>query len=154
METVKRTYRLEQDLIDKLAECAKAEGCTATDVLKKAIRAYGTEPDISHTQPDNSHTAADNSAAAQEGSGSQDKALEALTEQLTVLSNQLAAKDKQLEAMQNIAAAAQETAKAAQALHAADVETAALRRRFEAQGAGLSRWQRLKQTWKGGNDGR
>lgn len=154
MELVKKTYRLEPELVDKLAECAKAEGCTATDVLKKAIRAYGTEPDASHTEPYNSHTAAGGSAAAQEGGSSQDKALEALTEQLTVLSNQLAAKDKQLEAMQNIAAAAQETAKAAQALHAADVEAAALARRFEAQDAGLSRWQRLKQAWKGGNDGR
>lgn len=128
MVKAKRTYRLEQETLDRLADIAEAEGVTATEALERAIRAYGTEPDGSHTQE-----------------AARDKAVDALSEELTRLHSQLYAKDRQIDRLTDALADAQATAKAAQALHAATAQTMAL----ESAEQKKSRWQRLLEAWRG-----
>jgi hypothetical protein len=134
---VKRTYRIEQELADKLAKLAKDGGKTATDVLEEAIRAYDTTPDGSHT--------ANDGVTSPDGLSD---AVSALFEELSVLHEQLEVKDGQIAALNDALISAQETAKAAQALHAATTQVLAL----ESQEQKLTRWQRLKKAWRGEDD--
>lgn len=129
MTKAKRTYRLEQDTLDRLAGIAEAEGITATEVIERAIRSYGSEPDSSHTV---SHTA-------------DSVAITALSDELERLHGQLTAKDEQIERLGAALVAAQESVKAAQSLHAVDAaKTLAL----EDSETKRTRWQRLKDWFK------
>nr|WP_272491231.1 ribbon-helix-helix protein, CopG family [Thomasclavelia ramosa] len=98
---VKKTYRLEQNTIDELEELCERSGKTATEVIEDAI-----------------HDAIRVPYAERAGDGWA-QTVAALTEQLAVKDDQIASLGRALEA-------AQETAKAAQALHAANVQQAAL----------------------------
>lgn len=129
MPKVKKTYRIERETADKLAELAESEGITATEVIERAIRSYGLEPDGSHTV---SHTA--DSAA-----------ITALSDELERLHGQLTAKDEQIERLGAALVAAQESVKAAQSLHAVDAaKTLAL----EDSETKRTRWQRLKDWFR------
>lgn len=132
MSKAKRTYRLEQETLDKLAEISEAEGVTATEALERAILAYGTEPDASHTE---SQTLSDAGSPA----------VEALAAELERLHGQLDVKDAQIETLGKALADAQATAKAAQALHAATAQTLAL----ESQEQKKSRWKRVLEALRG-----
>lgn len=132
MTKVKRTYRIEQETADMLAERAEREGVTATEVLERAIRAYGKGPDDSHTE---SHTFSDAGSPA----------VEALAAELERLHGQLDVKDAQIETLGKALADAQATAKGAQALHAATAQTLAIESAEQKE----SRWQRLKRAWRG-----
>lgn len=132
MSKAKRTYRLEQEALDKLAEIAEAEGVTATEALERAIRAYGMVPDRSHTD---GHTVSEADSAA----------VEALASELERLHGQLDVKDAQIETLGKALADAQATAKAAQALHAATAQTLAL----ESTEQKKSRFRRLIEALRG-----
>lgn len=132
MTKVKRTYRIEQETADMLAERAERDGVTATEALERAIRAYGKEPDASHTE---GHTFSEAGLPA----------VEALAAELERLHGQLDVKDRQIEQLGSALADAQATAKGAQALHAATAQTLAI----ESAELKESRWQRLKRAWRG-----
>lgn len=132
MTKAKRTYRLEQETLDRLAGIAEAEGITATEALERAILAYGTEPDTSHTE---SQTLSDAGSPA----------VEALAAELERLHGQLDVKDAQIETLGKALADAQATAKGAQALHAATAQTLAL----ESQEQKKSRWKRVLEALRG-----
>lgn len=132
MSKVKKTFRLEQETADKLAELATRDGITATEVLERAILAYGTEPDGSHTD-------------GQAVSGSDSAAVEALAAELKRLHGQLDVKDAQIRTLGEALADAQATAKAAQALHAATAQTLAL----ESAEQKKSLWRRLTEALRG-----
>lgn len=132
MVKAKRTYRLERETLDMLADIAEAEGVTATEALERAIRAYGTEPDGSHTD-------------GQAVSGSDSAAVEALAAELERLHGQLDVKDAQIRTLGEALADAQATAKGAQALHAATAQTLAL----ESQEQKKSRWKRVLEALRG-----
>lgn len=132
MSKVKRTFRLEQETADKLAELATRDGITATEVLERAIRAYGTEPDGSHTD-------------GQTLSEADAKAVDALAAELERLHGQLDVKDAQIRTLGEALADAQDTAKGAQALHAATAQTLAL----ESQEQKKSRWKRVLEALRG-----
>lgn len=132
MTKAKRTYRLEQETLDRLTGIAEAEGITATEALERAILAYGTEPDASHTE---SQTLSDAGSPA----------VEALAAELERLHGQLDVKDAQIETLGKALADAQATAKAAQALHAATAQTLAL----ESQEQKKSRWKRVLEALRG-----
>lgn len=128
MSKVKKSYRIEQETADKLAEIAKSKGVTATEALERAIQAYGTEPHNSHTVSD-----------------ADSPAIEALSHELEKLHSQLDVKDRQIEQLGQALSDAQATAKAAQALHAATSQTKAL----ESSEQKKSRLQRLMDAWRG-----
>lgn len=132
MSKAKRTYRLEQETLDKLAEISEAEGVTATEALERAIRAYGMVPYGSHTD---GHTVSEADSAA----------VEALAAELERLHSQLDVKDAQIEKLGEALADAQATAKGAQALHAATAQTLAL----ESQEQKKSRWKRVLEALRG-----
>lgn len=132
MTKAKRTYRLEQETLDRLAGIAEAEGITATEALERAILAYGTEPDASHTE---SQTLSDAGSPA----------VEALAAELERLHGQLDVKDAQIEKLGEALADAQATAKAAQALHAATAQTLAI----ESTEQKKSRWKRVLEALRG-----
>ena len=122
---VKKTYRLEQDTVSELERIAETEGVTATEALERAVAAYGMVPDAEPYA---------------DGAG-ESPLVDAVVAQLAVKDAQIAALGRALEA-------AQETAKAAQALHAmgqrrAEIEDA------PSKEARRTRWQRLKDAWRG-----
>lgn len=128
--TVKKTFNIDEENAAKLRKLADERGCTATDVLNAAIRAYGSEPYGSHT--DGNTVPRDDSVAS---------------EAISALIGQLAAKDAQISQLMDALAASQEataeanrTAQAAQALHAQERVT------IEAK---QSRWKRLLDAWRG-----
>lgn len=125
MPKIKRTYRIEQSTADKLAELAEIEGTTATEILERAIRAYGAEPDASKTES---------------------VAITALSNELERLHGQLSAKDEQLERLGSALVAAQDSVKAAQTLHAADSAKSLALEDAETK---RTRWQRLRDAWFG-----
>lgn len=125
MPKIKRTYRIEQSTADKLAELAEIEGTTATEILERAIRAYGVEPDASQTES---------------------VAITALSNELERLHGQLSAKDEQLERLGSALVAAQDSVKAAQTLHAADSAKSLALEDAETK---RTRWQRLRDAWFG-----
>ena len=104
---VKRTYRIEQELTDKLARFAEEDGKTVTDVLEEAIRAYGTMPDDCHTLEGEESGAVKSSAT-----------LKVISEELAMLRGQLKVKDDQISTLSDALTSAQETLKASQVLHA------------------------------------
>jgi transposase len=132
MTKAKRTYRLEQETLDRLAGIAEAEGITATEALERAILAYGSEPDASHTD-------------GQTLSEADAKAVDALAAELERLGEQLDRKDRQIEQLGDALADAQATAKGAQALHAATAQTLAL----ESAEQKKSLWRRLTEALRG-----
>lgn len=132
MTKAKRTYRLEQETLDRLADIAEAEGVTATEALERAIRAYGTEPDASHTE-------------SQTFSDAGSPAVEALAAELERLHGQLDVKDAQIRTLGEALADAQATARGAQALHAATAQTLAL----ESAAQKKSRFRRLIEALRG-----
>lgn len=132
MGKVKKTYRLEQNTIDYLASLASDAGLTVTEALERAILAYGSEPDGSHTH-------------GQAVSGSDSAAVEALSAELERLHGQLDVKDAQIRTLGEALADAQVTAKGAQALHAATAQTLAL----ESAAQKKSRFRRLLEALRG-----
>ena len=128
MPKVKKSYRIEQEIADKLAEIAKTEGITATEVLERAIRKYGQASDESHTD-----------------SYTDNVAIEALSDELKRLHGQLTAKDEQLERLGAALVSAQESVKAAQSLHAVDTAKTLTLEDSEMK---RTRWQRLKDLFK------
>lgn len=128
--TVKKTFNIDDENAAKLRKLADERGCTATDVLNAAIRAYGSEPYGSHT--DGNTVPRGDSVAS---------------EAVSALVGQLEAKDAQISQLMDALAASQEataeanrTAQAAQALHAQERVTIETRR---------SRWKRLLDAWRG-----
>lgn len=120
---VKRTYRLEEETVSELKRIAESEDVTATEALERAVHAYGRAPD------------------AEPYAGGVDEHL-----MCDVLVAQLSVKDAQIETLGRALEAAQETAKAAQALHAMGNRQTGV----EALGlTGRTRWQRLRDAWRG-----
>ena len=122
---VKKTYRLDEQLVIDLEKYADENDMTATAVIESAVRKVVQ--------------------SYQQGTdgGQPSKTLAALLEQLAEKDKQIAALLEQLAAAQEVSAAVAETAKAAQALHAATVGELAP----TSEKAG--RWARLKAAWRG-----
>lgn len=80
-------------------------------------------------------------ATRETGNNGDGEAMAAIMEQLAVKDDQIASLGRALEA-------AQETARAAQALHAANVQRAALEDANRKQARG-SRWERVVEAWRG-----
>lgn len=97
---IKKTYRLEQETIDELEKLCADNGRSATEVIEGAIHSAIQKQDDAIR-------------------GNQPEAIDALVKQLTV-------KDKQIADLSAALVSAQDTVKAAQALHAANVQQAAL----------------------------
>lgn len=128
MPKVSRTYRIEQETADRIADISESEGKTATEVVEAAIRAYSSEEYAGNT-------------AKQADS----PALAALVEQLAVKDAQLAKKDEQIAKLMDTVADSTKAVQGAQALHHETAQMLAL----ESTEQKLSRWQRLKRAWRG-----
>ena len=107
MAKVSRTYRIEQETADRIAEISKSEGQTATEVVEAAIHAYFSEK---YTEK-----YAGNTANQLESADS--PALAALVEQLAVKDVQLAKKDEQIAKLVETVADSAKAVQGAQALH-------------------------------------
>lgn len=146
MPKVKKTFRIEEETASHLGELAAREGVTATELLERAIRAYGSEPYACHT-PEN---AADEPPAGAVADDAASVAVAALAEQLAV-------KDRQIADLSAALVSAQKSIEQAHALHAADKQAALAEPAAPADGAGgqtaavqaPSRWRRLKDAWRG-----
>ena len=121
---VSRTYRIEQETADRIAEISEAEKKTATDVIESAIRRYSTEKYVENT--------------ARQTDSTDSQALSALI-------GQLAKKDEQIAKLMDTVADSTKAVQGAQALHHETAQTLAL----ESTEQKLSRWQRLKRAWRG-----
>lgn len=121
---VSRTYRIEQETADKIAEISEAEKKTATEVIESAIRTYSTEKYVENT--------------ARQTDSTDSRALSALI-------GQLAKKDEQIAKLMDTVADSTKAVQGAQALHHETAQTLAL----ESTEQKLSRWQRLKRAWRG-----
>lgn len=121
---VSRTYRIEQETADRIAEISEAEKKTATEVIESAIRTYSTEKYVENTvrQTDSTDSPA-----------------------LAALVDQLAKKDEQIAKLMETVADSTKAVQGAQALHHETAQTLAL----ESSEQKLSRWQRLKRAWRG-----
>lgn len=121
---VSRTYRIEQETADRIAEISEAEKKTATEVIESAIRTYSTEKYVENTvrQTDSTDSPA-----------------------LAALVDQLAKKDEQIAKLMETVADSTKAVQGAQALHHETAQTLAL----ESTEQKLSRWQRLKRAWRG-----
>lgn len=128
MPKVSRTYRIEQETADRIADISESKGKTATEVVEAAIRAYSSEEYAGNT-------------AKQADS----PALAALIDQLAVKDAQLAKKDEQIARLMDTVADSTKAVQGAQALHHETAQTLAL----ESAEQKLSRWQRLKRAWRG-----
>lgn len=82
MPKVSRTYRIEQETADRIADISESEGKTATEVVEAAIRAYSSEEYAGNT--------------AKQADSTDFPALAALIDQLAVKDAQLAKKDEQI----------------------------------------------------------
>ena len=127
---IKKTFRIEEELVSELDRLAKELGISQTDAIESAIRSAIHVPDACHTQ---CHTS------------SEEENPQKTAPEIDALIKQLEVKDKQIETLSTALVSAQETAKAAQALHAADKQTLAL----ESVEQKKSRWERLKDAWRG-----
>ena len=76
MPKVSRTYRIEQETADRIADISESEGKTATEVVEAAIRAYSSEEYAGNT--------------AKQADSTDSPALAALIDQLAVKDAQLA----------------------------------------------------------------
>ena len=121
---VSRTYRIEQETADRIAEISEAEKKTATEVIESAIRTYSTEKYVENT--------------ARQTDSTDSRALAALIDQL-------AKKDEQIAKLMDTVADSTKAVQGAQALHHETAQTLAL----ESTEQKLSRWQRLKRAWRG-----
>lgn len=121
---VSRTYRIEQETADRIAEISEAEKKTATEVIESAIRTYSTEKYVENT--------------ARQTDSTDSQALSALI-------GQLAKKDEQIAKLMETVADSTKAVQGAQALHHETAQTLAL----ESAEQKLSRWQRLKRAWRG-----
>lgn len=121
---VSRTYRIEQETADRIAEISEAEKKTATEVIESAIRTYSTEKYV------------ENKARQTDSTDSQ---------ALSALIGQLAKKDEQIAKLMDTVADSTKAVQGAQALHHETAQTLAL----ESTEQKLSRWQRLKRAWRG-----
>ena len=146
MPKVKKTFRIEEETASHLGELAAREGVTATELLERAIRAYGSEPYACHT-PEN---AADEPPAGAVADDAASVAVAALAEQLAV-------KDRQIADLSAALVSAQKSIEQAHALHAADKQAVLAEPAAPADGAGgqtaavqaPSRWRRLRDAWRG-----
>ncbi len=121
---VSRTYRIEQETADRIAEISEAEKKTATEVIESAIRTYSTEKYVENT--------------ARQTDSTDSRALSALI-------GQLAKKDEQIAKLMDTVADGTKAVQGAQALHHETAQALAL----ESTEQKLSRWQRLKRAWRG-----
>ena len=121
---VSRTYRIEQETADRIAEISEAEKKTATEVIESAIRTYSTEKYVENT--------------ARQTDSTDSQALSALI-------GQLAKKDEQIAKLMDTVADSTKAVQGAQALHHETAQTLALESTEQKQ----SRWQRLKRAWMG-----
>lgn len=121
---VSRTYRIEQETADRIAEISEAEKKTATEVIESAIRTYSTEKYVENT--------------ARQTDSTDSQALAALIDQL-------AKKDEQIAKLMETVADSTKAVQGAQALHHETAQTLAL----ESAEQKLSRWQRLRRAWRG-----
>ena len=154
MPKVKKTFRIEEETASHLGELAAREGVTATELLERAIRAYGSEPYAEpyacHTPSHTPENAADEPPAGGVADGAASVAVAALAEQLAV-------KDRQIADLSAALVSAQKSIEQAHALHAADkqavlAELAANVGDANGQTAAAqapSRWQRLKNVLRG-----
>lgn len=124
MPKVSRTYRIEQEIADRIADISESEGKTATEVVEAAIRAYPPEEYAGNTVKQADST--DSSA-------------------LAALIDQLAKKDEQIAKLMDTVADGTKAVQGAQALHHETAQALAL----ESADQKLSRWQRLKRAWRG-----
>ena len=142
MAKVSRTYRIEQETADRIAEISESEGKTATEVVEAAIHVYFSEK-YTEKYAGNTSNQADEADST---------ALAALVEQLAVKDAQLAKKDEQLAKKDEQIAKLMETVadstkavQGAQALHHETAQTLAI----ESVEQKESRWQRLRKAWRG-----
>ena len=150
MPKVKKTFRIEEETASHLGELAAREGVTATELLERAIRAYGSEPYACHTPSHTPENAASDAPAGGVADDATAAAVAALTEQLAV-------KDRQIADLSAALVSAQKSVEQAHALHAADkqaalAEPAANVGDASGQTAAVqapSRWQRLKNVLRG-----
>ena len=124
MAKVSRTYRIEQETADRIAEIAENENMTATEVVETAIRSYFSEEYAGNTvnQADSTDSPA-----------------------LAALIDQLARKDEQIAKLMDTVADGTKAVQGAQALHHETAQALAL----ESAEQKLSRWQRLRRAWRG-----
>lgn len=124
MPKVSRTYRIEQETADRIADISESEGKTATEVVEAAIRAYSSGGYAGNTvkQTDSTDSPA-----------------------LAALIDQLAKKDEQIAKLMDTVADGTKAVQGAQALHHETAQALAL----ESADQKLSRWQRLKRAWRG-----
>ena len=121
---VSRTYRIEQETADRIADISESEGKTATEVVEAAIRAYSSEEYAGNT--------------AKQADSTDSPALAALIDQL-------AKKDEQIAKLMETVADSTKAVQGAQVLHHETAQALAL----ESTEQKLSRWQRLKRAWRG-----
>ena len=121
---VSRTYRIEQETADRIAEISEAEKKTATEVIECCELTYSTEKYVENT--------------ARQTDSTDSRALSALI-------GQLAKKDEQIAKLMDTVADSTKAVQGAQALHHETAQTPAL----ESTEQKLSRWQRLKRAWRG-----
>lgn len=124
MPKVSRTYRIEQETADRIADISESEGKTATEVVEAAVRAYSSEEYAGNT--------------AKQADSTDSPALAALIDQL-------AKKDEQIAKLMETVADSTKAVQGAQALHHETAQALAL----ESTEQKLSRWQRLKRAWRG-----
>ena len=135
MAKVSRTYRIEQETADRIAEISESEGKTATEVVEAAIHVYFSEKYI-EKYAGNTANQADKADST---------ALAALVEQLAVKDAQLAKKDEQIAKLMETVADSTKAVQGAQALHHETAQTLAIESAEQKE----SRWQRLKKAWRG-----
>ena len=135
MAKVSRTYRIEQETADRIAEISESEEKTATEVVEAAIHAYFSEK-YAEKYVGNTANRADSADSP---------ALAALVEQLAVKDAQLAKKDEQIAKLVETVADGTKAVQGAQALHYETAQTLAIESAEQKE----SRWQRLKKAWRG-----
>ena len=128
MAKVSRTYRIEQETADRIAEISESEEKTATEVVEAAIHAYFSEK-YAEKYVGNTTNRADSADSP---------ALAALVEQLAV-------KDAQIAKLMDAVADSTKAVQGAQALHHETAQTLAIESAEQKE----SRWQRLKKAWRG-----
>ena len=109
MAKVSRTYRIEQETADRIAEISESEGKTATEVVEAAIRVYFSEK---YTEKYTGNT-------ANQADQTDSTALAALVEQLAV-------KDAQIAKLMDTVADSTKAVQGAQALHHETAQTLAI----------------------------
>ena len=121
---------------------------TATEVLERAIRAYGSEP---YAEPYACHTPEE----APDSPPIRDFADDAASAAIAALTEQLAVKDRQIADLSAALVSAQKSVEQAHALHAADKQAALAEPAeehaappAEVPGRKVGRWRRLKDAWR------